>query len=191
MFALHTRRSTMQTLSKVILSSLMATIVSTSSLAATASPSGANSEKAVKKHMEKRDVNKDGVISQAEFLAHASASFAKIDVDGDGEITKDEAKIAHMKMKKKRKNKAIKKSVKRKISKISLLKDEFDANEDGELSSEEFQTAVQTRVAKMNENFVKTDSNGDGFITGEEMEVLAEKIRFKGKARIEANSAAN
>lgn len=177
----------MKTIPNVILSSLIAVAVGISSVSAIADPGG---KKSVKTRMEKRDINKDGIISQAEFLAHAETRFAKLDTDGNGEVTKEEAEAAHTEMKNKRKNKRIKKRTERKISKISLLRDEFDTNQDGELSNEEFQAAVQIRVAKMNEKFVKTDSNGDGFITGEEMDVLAEKIRFKGKEKIEANSIA-
>ncbi len=49
--------------------------------------------------MEKVDTNGDGVISKSEFLTHAEEKFAKKDKDGNGEITKEEAKEAR-KMKK-------------------------------------------------------------------------------------------
>ncbi len=41
---------------------------------------------------EKKDANSDGVISKAEFVAHAEKKFAKMDADGNGSITKEEAK---------------------------------------------------------------------------------------------------
>lgn len=47
------------------------------------------------KMFEMRDTNGDGVISEAEFLAHAKSKFAEKDTNGDGSISKDEAKAAH------------------------------------------------------------------------------------------------
>jgi hypothetical protein len=41
---------------------------------------------------EKQDTNKDGVISEAEFLDHGKAKFKELDGNGDGNVTKDEAK---------------------------------------------------------------------------------------------------
>ncbi len=51
------------------------------------------------------DTNKDGVVSKAEFLEHATKRFAEMDLNGDGEITKEEAKKAHEKMREKFKEK--------------------------------------------------------------------------------------
>jgi len=48
---------------------------------------------------EKGDTNKDGVISQDEFLAHAKERFNDMDANHDGKITKDEAKAHHEAMK--------------------------------------------------------------------------------------------
>ena len=44
------------------------------------------------KMFEKKDSNSDGVISKAEFVAHAEKKFAKMDADGNGSLTKEEAK---------------------------------------------------------------------------------------------------
>lgn len=61
------------------------------------------------KHMRKGpgkdlDTNEDGVVSKAEFLSHAEKRFEKIDADGNGEISKEEGKAAHDKMRKKKKD---------------------------------------------------------------------------------------
>jgi len=54
---------------------------------------------------EKNDTNGDGAISKAEFLSHAEEKFADMDADGNGEISKDEAKAKREAMKDKWKEK--------------------------------------------------------------------------------------
>jgi len=49
------------------------------------------------------DTNGDGVVSKAEFLAHAEERFSKIDQDGSGDISKNEGKEAHKKMRERKK----------------------------------------------------------------------------------------
>lgn len=44
------------------------------------------------KMFDKKDSNSDGVISKAEFTAHAEKKFAKMDTDGNGKLTKEEVK---------------------------------------------------------------------------------------------------
>ena len=44
------------------------------------------------KMFDKKDSNSDGVISKAEFVAHAEKKFAKMDADGNGSLTKEEVK---------------------------------------------------------------------------------------------------
>lgn len=44
------------------------------------------------KKFEKYDTDGDGVVSKAEFMAHAEEKFGKMDADGDGNITKEESK---------------------------------------------------------------------------------------------------
>ena len=52
---------------------------------------------------EKLDTDKDGLVTKAEFMAHAEAKFAKMDADGNGSFTKEEAKAKHMEKKEARK----------------------------------------------------------------------------------------
>lgn len=54
---------------------------------------------------EKLDTDKDGLVTKAEFLAHAEERFAKMDADGNGSFTKEEAKAHHDAKKEKRKEK--------------------------------------------------------------------------------------
>ena len=48
---------------------------------------------------ERHDTNGDEVISKSEFIASAEERFKKMDADGNGEISKDEIKAHHAKMK--------------------------------------------------------------------------------------------
>lgn len=41
---------------------------------------------------EKQDTNKDGMVSEAEFLNHGKEKFKELDANGDGNVTKEEAK---------------------------------------------------------------------------------------------------
>lgn len=43
----------------------------------------------------KLDTNGDGVIAEAEFLAHAKTRFDAMDANKDGQVTKEEAKAHH------------------------------------------------------------------------------------------------
>ena len=53
------------------------------------------------KMFEKLDADKDGVISEAEFLAKSKERFAEMDADKNGSVTQEEAKAAHEKMREK------------------------------------------------------------------------------------------
>jgi len=49
------------------------------------------------KMFEKHDTNSDGVISKGEFLDHATKRFSDMDADGNGEVSKEEARAGHEK----------------------------------------------------------------------------------------------
>lgn len=57
------------------------------------------------KMFEKHDTDGNGEISEAEFMAHAKAKFAKKDKNGDGVISREEAKEAKKDMRHKMKDK--------------------------------------------------------------------------------------
>lgn len=55
------------------------------------------------KMLEKFDADGNGTISKSEFLKSAEDRFSKMDVNGDGEITKEEGKAMKEKMREKMK----------------------------------------------------------------------------------------
>jgi len=55
--------------------------------------------------IEKIDANKDGVISEAEFIANAKEHFNSMDLNNDGRITPEESEASFKKMQEKFKHK--------------------------------------------------------------------------------------
>lgn len=53
------------------------------------------------KFFEMQDLDKDGTISEAEFLENAKSRFAKMDADKDGKLTREELSAHHEAKKKK------------------------------------------------------------------------------------------
>lgn len=53
------------------------------------------------KFFDMHDADKDGVVTESEFLAKAKERFAEMDADKDGKVTKEEAAAKHEDMKKK------------------------------------------------------------------------------------------
>ena len=95
------------------------------------------------------DANHDGVITQDEYVATASALYNKIDVNGTGEVTA--ADIASSPRAVKREQRFASHEVKR-----------LDTNGDGTVSQDEYVNAAKSRFAKL-------DKNGDGFIDADEL----------------------
>lgn len=59
------------------------------------------------------DTNGDGVISKSEFIGHAEERFSKMDMDGSGDVTPEEAKEARQAMRKERDAKHAERKAKR------------------------------------------------------------------------------
>lgn len=66
---------------------------------------GEKGEKMMNRMFEEGDKNGDGILSKEEFVSGAEERFTKIDADGDGQVTKEEAKAHHEKMRDKWKDK--------------------------------------------------------------------------------------
>ena len=94
---------------------------------------------------DRMDTNKDGTISVAEHAAMKQKHFARMDVNGDGVLSPDDRKAMREQHKQKAKEKRAK----------------MDLNKDGRISRDEFITAHGTM-------FTRLDANKDGVITHDE-----------------------
>ena len=77
---------------KVLLFGILAALLVGTATFAVADGKSGDCPRKSSKMFEKKDVNSDGVISKAEFVAHAEKKFAKMDTDGNGSLTKEEVK---------------------------------------------------------------------------------------------------
>lgn len=101
------------------------------------------------KYFDRIDTNHDGVITQAEYVAAATARFNKADTNGSGEITAQQ--IASSPRMVKREQRFAAREVKH-----------MDTNGDGVVSQDEYIAAAKARFAKL-------DKNGDGYIEADEV----------------------
>lgn len=101
-------------------------------------------------HMvQKLDTDKDGSVSKAEFQARRDADFAAADANKDGTVSPAEMKAYHERKIEERKAEMEKRQF-----------DRLDANKDGKISKDEFESAGM---------FDKLDKNKDGKISPDEM----------------------
>lgn len=114
-----------------------------------AAPNDAARAQFAQQRFDALDANHDGVVTQAEFVAAASARFQQIDTHGTGKVTA--AQIAASPQAHERAARVAARVVKR-----------LDANGDGVVSQDEFLAAARKRFARM-------DRNGDGYIDAGEM----------------------
>ena len=77
---------------KVLLFGILAALLVGTATFAVADGKSGDCPRKSSKMFEKKDANSDGVISKAEFVAHAEKKFAKMDTDGNGSLTKEEVK---------------------------------------------------------------------------------------------------
>lgn len=135
------------------------------------------------KLFEMADTDKDGAISQAEFRAGAEARFNKMDIDGDGVLTKEEVKAAHEKAREAFKaHRGERPDPAERFAKL-------DADGDGKVTLEEMKDAATKRLAERGKDgdkaerhvkfsekyFEKLDADGDGAVTLEEMQAVKKK----------------
>ncbi|MFZ6182342.1 EF-hand domain-containing protein [Nannocystis pusilla] len=110
--------------------------------------------------MAKFDADGDGAISREEAKGHRfEAKFAELDVDGDGKLTREEIKA----MKGHRGDRGMHKDPEARATKL-LAK--FDANSDGALSRDE------VTEGPLAEKFAQADTDSDGKLTREELKAL-------------------
>jgi Ca2+-binding EF-hand superfamily protein len=101
------------------------------------------------KYFDKIDANHDGVVTQDEYIAAATAHFNKIDTNGSGQIGTEQ--IASSPRMVRHEQRVASHEVKR-----------MDTDGDGTVSQAEYINAAKARFAKL-------DKNGDGFIDADEM----------------------
>lgn len=123
----------------------------------------AKKEKRVERMIKRADINKDGKISHSEMSRGLAVTFAKVDTNGDGLLSKNE--IAGAKETLKAERKRAKAAGEPRLQKVRfparhLTKrfERLDANNDGYLSKAELEK-VADRM------FRKRDKNRDGYIT--------------------------
>ena len=101
------------------------------------------------KYFDKIDANHDGVVTQDEYIAAATAHFNKIDTNGTGQISAEQ--IASSPRMVRREQRIAAREVKR-----------MDTKGDGTVTQAEYVNAAKARFAKL-------DKNGDGFIDADEL----------------------
>lgn len=99
------------------------------------------------------DANRDGIITRAEIIAQADARFARLDANGDGQISAEERAAMKGKrgggMKGKRDAR-------------------LDTDRDGTVTDAERATAKADRTARRAQMTARMDTNGDGTVSAEE-----------------------
>ncbi len=102
---------------------------------------------------EKADTNKDGLISQAEFLTQSDQRFTATDTDANGVLTPAE-RTAFRKQKREERAQA-------RFGKA-------DTNGDGQVSKDEYNAARALGKQRLKR---RMDANGDGVLTGEDRQI--------------------
>ncbi|GAA4048700.1 EF-hand domain-containing protein [Parerythrobacter jejuensis] len=130
----------------------------------------------------KMDANGDGVINPADREAKMKERFAKMDTNNDGVLSETEFTTAHQQMRENRKERREARAERRGGQQMrrggrggrgggqgAMLK-RADANQDGQVTQAEFQTAALAR-------FDRVDANGDGTITRDERRAARQAMR--------------
>ncbi len=108
-------------------------------------------------NLEKVDTNGDGNITAEEATAARAAMFAEIDANGDGNVTPEEMTAHHEA-----------KRAERRAKMQSKMFSNADTNGDGVISADEFNLRPMR-------GFSAADADGDGVITAEEREAMRAK----------------
>jgi hypothetical protein len=141
-----------------LVASLAALGIASAALIAVAAPDGRDGRGHGAERFKQADTNGDGVISrdEAKALPRLAKSFDEIDANRDGQVSADEMHAFRAKRMEARRADHWKK---------------LDANGDGRVSLEE----AKANAPRLAEHFTAIDANGDGFITPEEMKAAHAK----------------
>jgi len=120
----------------------------------------------------KADLDKDGQVTQAEFMSHSNARFEAADLNFDGNLNKDEHKTL-------RENTRKEKNARR--------FDRVDANADGFISKAEMEAAEQAKLEKRVEHRQirkqRLDTDGDGSLSDAEKQAAKDTRKAKRKGK--------
>lgn len=120
----------------------------------------------------KADVNKDGQITQAEFMAAAADKFDATDTNFDGVLTKDEMKARRESRRAERRERKF---------------DRMDTDGNGVISKAEMAAAEDMRTTKRQaRRLARLDTNGDSVISDtEKAAAKAKRAERRGKGRMD------
>jgi len=88
---------------KVLLATAMAALLATGMAAIDTAEAGNKGAQRGARMFDRHDANSDGKITQDEFMARCADRFTMMDLDGNGEVTKEEAQKAYEQMRAQRK----------------------------------------------------------------------------------------
>ncbi|MFZ0846293.1 MAG: EF-hand domain-containing protein, partial [Pseudolabrys sp.] len=120
--------------------------------AATANVSEAGNAKRAQfaqKRFDALDTNHDGVVTEDEYLAAATAKFKKLDTEGSGKVTAQELAASPQ-------------TLKRDARRAQFEVKRMGADSNGEVSLDQYLATAKTRFGKL-------DKNGDGYIDADEL----------------------
>jgi len=143
----------------------IAVIVGTASLIATGAvlAKGGPGGQGMRPSFEELDADGNGEITQAEMDAMKAARFAKVDTNGDGQLSLEELTA---------------RGVQKAATHAEKMLERRDANGDGVLSADEL--SKPHRSGKMFDRF---DADGSGTISQEEFEEASNQMHQRGKGK--------
>lgn len=144
-------------------------------------------EARIKERFAQADTNRDGSVTREEIAARRQAkradrqgkAFARMDADGNGQISRaefDSVRERRAEMRKERGGKRMAMRHSRRMAMAGMGWGRADANEDGRISLNE-------ALARPMERFDRADTNRDGTLTLEERRDAREKMREEWRER--------
>ena len=153
--------------------SLTAAALASAAIISVAAPEGAGGPRhgAMLERLKAADTDGNGLISrdEAKALPMIAKHFDEIDTNGDGQISPDELRAFHEKMRAAHEGK--------REQRFAEHFRKLDTNGDGKVSLAE----AQANAPRLAEHFQQIDTNGDGFISPEEMKAAFARRHHEGK----------
>ena len=154
---------------------------------AAAGPRGPAVKNDGKRYLRSLDENHDARISREEFLAGTKKRFAKLDANGDGVISAQEARAAQVKVQERKARAEARRLAQGKPVKLRPAGGKggkptrpslsaVDANQDGRVSRKEF-------LARREKKFAELDLNRDGVVSKDESRAAKAKLLARREGR--------